>query len=432
MMKSKWFAAIFLCLILAAGSMAGCSSSSKTSGSANGDKVTIDFWYTWGGDEANVIKDLIDEYNKSQDKVFVKGLSQGDVQKQMTAIVGGNPPDLASHPDENKIASWAERGVITPLDDYMKADKFDFEDFLPSARTAVQYEDKTYALPVVMNAWMLYYNKDLFEQAGLDGPPETIQELEEYNKKLSKIEDGRIEKLGIWPAGNPYMWMNAFGGQLWDADKNVPTPTDEGLKKTFELNKRMWDQYGADAVDRLASSEGKYDSPQNSFFSGKYAMAFDGEWLATFIKKYAPNLNYGIAPMPYDENHPESKNGGFINVGTLYIPKGAKHPQEAWEFLSWITEKEQMVQFAAGLGNLPPRKSAADAEEFKDVPAYETFMDYISNGEMKSVPPVPYLEEYLQELQKTHDDVLRDKISIEDGLNRLKEKIEPVAEETGK
>ncbi|MBM7621202.1 multiple sugar transport system substrate-binding protein [Bacillus tianshenii] len=424
-MRSRFIAGVSILLILSMVIMAGCSNSSA----GNDGKVTIDFWYTWGGDEAEEMKKLIKEYNDSQDEVFVKGLSQGDVQKQMTSIVGGNPPDLASHPDENKIATWAERGAITPLDEFIEKDKYDMEDFLPAARAAVQYEEKTYALPIVMNTWMLYYNKDLLEEAGLDGPPETVQELEEYNEKLSVVKDGRIERLGIWPAGNPYMWMNAFGGQLWDAEKKEVAVLEPGFKNTMELNKRMWDMFGSDAIDRMASAEGQYDSAQNSFFTGKYAMSFDGEWLATFIKRYAPNFNYGIAPMPYDANNPETKNSGFINVGTLYIPKGASHPEEAWDFLSWLTEKEQMVKFAASLGNLPTRTSAVDDPIFDDVPEYDTFMNYVVNGNMQSVPSVPFLEEFLQEVWTVQDEIMRDKVSVDEGLQKIKDKIQPIADE---
>ncbi|MEH6993196.1 ABC transporter substrate-binding protein [Neobacillus drentensis] len=430
MIRSRLNAVISICLLLVFSSLAGCSNSSQTSGSGKGEKVTIDYWYTWGGAEAEEMKKLIDEFNKSQDRIFVKGLSQGDIQKQMTAIVGKNPPDLATHFDENRLASWAERGAMMPLDEYIKKDNYDFDDFLPSAQTAVKYNEKTYGLPIVMNTWMLYYNKDLLKEAGFDGPPETIQELEEYNKKLSKIEDGRIERLGIWPSQTPHIWMHGFGGQIWNPETKEVTAKDPGFKAIMEMNKRMWDQYGSDALDRLVTSEGKYDSAQNSFFTGKYAMSFDGEWLATFIKRFAPDFNYGIAPMPYDENHPESKNSGFTNVGVLYIPEGAKHPDEAWEFLSWITEKEQMAKFAAGVGNLPTRKSATEDPIFKDMPEYDTFKDYIVNGKMHSVPQVPFLEEYLTEIWTAQDEILRGKIDLEAGLNKIQEKIQPLADKT--
>lgn len=416
--------------ILVLGLISGCSPSKQSASGSNG-KVTIDFWYTWGGDEGKVMKELIDEYNKSQDKVFVKGLSQGDVQKQMTAIVGKNPPDLASHPDENKIASWASRGVMLPLDSYIKKDNYDFDDYIPTAKSAVQYKEKTYALPIVMNTWMLYYNKDILKKAGFDGPPETIQQLKEYDKKISKVNNGRIERLGIWPAQTPYMWVHAFGGKLWDPEKKEVTPKDPGFVKTMELNKEMWDRYGTKALDRLSAGSGQYASAQNPFLAGKYAMAFDGEWMAKFAQRYAPNLNYDVAPMPYDENHPEAKNAGFMNVGALYIPKGAKHPDEAWKFLSWVTEKKQMAQFAAGLGNLPPRKSLQDDSTLKSkVPKYEVFMNYVTNGKMHSVPPLPFLEEYLEKLNKTNEDIYRGKVSIDKGLTKLKDDVQPLVKKS--
>ncbi len=103
------------------------------------------------------------------------------------------------------------------------------------------------------------------------------------------------------------------------------------MKAAVELSKSIWDQYGSDNLDRFSSGLGQYMSTQNPFFSGKYAMTIDGEWLPTFIKQFAPNLNYGIAPIPYDENNPDLKNPGmsrracstFRRARSIRMPPGS-------------------------------------------------------------------------------------------------------------
>ena len=81
----------------------------SSSGSTDNGNTVINFWYTWGGVGQTAMQQLIDEFNKSQNKIIVKGLALGDEQKEMTAIVGHNPPDIASQYDENNVASWASK-----------------------------------------------------------------------------------------------------------------------------------------------------------------------------------------------------------------------------------------------------------------------------------------------------------------------------------
>ncbi|GGE03877.1 sugar ABC transporter substrate-binding protein [Marinithermofilum abyssi] len=417
-----------VCLVAVAG-LSGCSPSEGTGG---GKRTEIDFWYTWMGDGSTSMKKLIDEFNRSQDEVYVNGLAQGDLRKQMTAIVGGNPPDLASLPDEINLASWADKGAMMPLDAYIKKDGYDMEDYLPAARDAVTYEGKTYGLPLGMNTWMLYYNKDLLKKAGFDRPPETIQELKKYEAKLSEEKNGRITRLGLWPGQIPHVWMQSFEGRLWDPEAKKVTPLDPGFKSAVELTSSVWQKHGPEKIDRLLAGNGNYGSPQNPFATGKYAMTLDGEWLAPILGKNAPKLNYDVAPLPYDENHPEAKNAGYINVNLLYIPKKADEPEAAWKFMSWLAKKEQMVKFDKALGNLPPRKSAMDDPAFKDVPKFDRFLKYANSEKMEPLPSLPFMEKYMQEIHKQNDQINRGKVPVEKGLKDVETKIQPLVEKTMK
>lgn len=420
-MRRKVSLIVLSLLLLSFLALTGCSGSKE-------EKVTLNFWYGWTGPEADALEKLIKEFNDTHKEIQVKGLSQSDYQKQLTAITGGNPPDLASQFGQN-VASWGVKGAMLPLDDYIKKENVDLNDFIPSALSTSQYNGKTYALPIAMHVTMLFYNKDLLKEAGFDGPPKTVKEMKQYAEKLSVVkEEGRLERLGLWPGTDPYTFAYVFNGKFYDPDKNEVTPEDLGFKAAIQLSKDLWDKYGSENLDRFSSSLGKYQSAQNPFFSGKYAMTIDGEWLPNFIKQYAPNLNYGITSIPYNDEHPELKNVGNINTSVFYIPKGAKHPEQSWTFLKWMTEKSHMSKFDAALGNLPTRKSALEDPAFNDVPGFKEFLNYAKSDNLHTFPIVPFMNEYMDEIKVQYDAILRGKISMDEALKQIKEKIQPLAD----
>ncbi|CAM3604701.1 ABC transporter substrate-binding protein [Marinicrinis lubricantis] len=416
---------------------AGCSNNNEQEGgNANSDsnnggdapeKVELSFWYGWTGPEAEALEKLIAKWNEANPNIQVKGLSQSDYQKQLTAITGGNPPDIASQFGQN-VVPWGDRGAMMPLDEYISRDGVDLNDFVPAALSSSQSDGVTYALPIAMHVSMLFYNKDILAEAGYDGPPETISELKEYITALSVEEDGRLTRLGLWPGMDAYTFTYAYGGSFYDEASKEVTPDHPGVKSAIELAKGIWDQFGSDNLDRFSSGLGQYASAQNPFFSGKYAMTIDGEWLPTFIKQYAPDLNYGIAPIPYDESNPELKNAGNVTTSVFYIPDGVKNPDASWQFLKWLIEPEQMAEFTAALGNLPTRSSAFGNPLYNDVPGFKEFLDYSSSPNLQSFPATPFANEYMTEFGVQYDAILRGKVSLEEGLQKVKEEIQPLVE----
>ncbi|MFU1795374.1 ABC transporter substrate-binding protein [Paenibacillus azoreducens] len=433
MRKGSLWGLIFILLLAI---LSGCSgkdtpSSGKESGETKGgdspkEPVELSFWYGWTGPEGEALEKLIKKWNDANPDIKVKGLSQSDYQKQLTAITGGNPPDVASNFGKD-VVPWGERGAMMPLDDYIKKDNVDLGDFVPAALSSSQSQGKTYAIPIAMHVSMLFYNKDMLEKAGLNGPPETMGQLKEYITKLSVKENGgKLQQLGLWPGVDAFTFSYSYGGSFYDADKKQVTPDHAGVKAAIEFGKGIWDQFGSKELDRFASGLGQYMSPQNPFFTGKYAMTIDGEWLPTFIKQFAPNLKYGIAPIPYDDNNPNLKNPGNVTTSVFYIPKGVKHPDESWKFLKWITDPEQMAEFTAAIGNLPTRTSLQTHEIYKDVPGFKEFLQYSSSPNLRSFPATTFSSEYMTEFSTQYNAILRGEVSVDEGLKRVKDKIQPL------
>jgi len=423
MQRKPWIWSLIVILSISIAS--GCSGNNNTS-SKGSESNELSFWYGWTGPEAAALEKLIAKWNEANPDIKVKGLSQSDYQKQLTAITGGNPPDIASNFGKD-VVPWGERGAMMPLDDYIKKDGIDLNDYIKAALSTSQANGKTYAIPIAMHVTMLFYNKDLLKEAGLGGPPETIGQLKEYITKLSAKEDGgRLQRLGLWPGVDTYTFSRAYGGSFYDAATKQVTPDHAGVKSAVELAKGIWDQFGSKELDRFSSGLGQYMSAQNPFFTGKYAMTIDGEWLPTFIKQYAPNLNYGIAPIPYDENNPSLKNPGNVTTSVFYIPKGVKNPDASWKFLKWLTEPAQMAQFTAAIGNLPTRTSALSDPVYADVPGFKEFLGYSTSPNLQSFPATPFSNEYMTEFSVQYNAILRGEVSLDEGLSKVKKKIQPL------
>jgi multiple sugar transport system substrate-binding protein len=391
------------------------------------EKVEISFWYGWGGVEGEVMEKLIKKFNDSQTAITVKGTVEPAYEKQLTAITAGNPPDVASN-FGNATVPNGEQGANTPLDDYMAKSGMKASDFVPGAISQQQYNGKTYALPVAMHFSMLFYNKDLLSQAGYDAPPQTVQQLPEYFDKLSKIEsNGAITKLAIYPNLPTYDYAYIYGGGFVDATKNEITPQDPGLIEAMKQGAALWKRAGgSEKINPFATKNPNDLSASDAFFTGKYAMLFGGEWTGSFIKKFAPNLNYGIAPYPYDENHPDRKGAATVDSSTFYIPKGAKHPDQAWEFINWFMQPENIAEFDAGIGNLTPVIKAIDSPLFKDVPGFKEFLEASKNPNLVSFPASPYMSQYMNEIGLAYNDVLVGKISAEQAGKQIADKMVPI------
>lgn len=438
-MKKKSFISLVAIMVLLVSVVSACSSKNNNvketpttnestnkpaETAASKGKVEISFWYGWGGVEGELMEKMIKKFNDSQDQIVVKGTVEGDYSKQLTAITAGDPPDVASN-FGNATVPNGENGANTPLDKYMEESGISDSYFVPGAIKQQQYNGKTYALPLAMHFSMLFYNKDLLAQAGYDKAPETVQQLFEYFDTLSKIEaDGAIKSLAISPQLPIYDYSYIYGGKFVDETSNEITPQNPGFIQAMKQSAALWKKAGgSEKVNQFTSTLGGGLTADDPFFTGKYAMMIGGEWIGSFIEKFAPNLNYGIAPLPYDENNPEMKGAASVDTSTLYIPKGAKHPDEAWQFIKWFMQAENIAEFDAGLGNLTPVIAAIDSPLFNNVPGFKEFLESSKNPLLSSFPASPYMGVYTNEIGVAFNEVLLGNISAEQGAKQIADRM---------
>ncbi|GKX30256.1 sugar ABC transporter substrate-binding protein [Vallitalea longa] len=412
-------------------SIGGCKSTSKTS---SGNVTTISFWHVWNGSEGEMLQEIVDDFNNSQSEIKVEVLENATTEKQLTAITGGNPPDVGYLVDY-RISKLASIGALTELDSMIEENKMDSANCVPELWNLGNYGGKQYGIPYTMDSYMLYYNKDLLEEVGLTEPPKTTSELFEYAEKLTKLDkNGEYTQLGFIsdiPWIDILNWAFVYGADFYDSENDKLTCDSQSNIDALNFKLRSYQEpYEAEKVRKFKSGFGKYMSPNNPFFQNQLALDVEGQWFTTFIDKYAPDINYGIAPMPYPDGRPELANGGQLQGGMLYVPKGSKKQEAAFKFIDYLVSDEPYMKFCAGKGSIPTTYSALDNPKFLELaPALEPFVEIAKNGNAHAFPCIPFAKEYCDELNLQEEKFYSFEVTAEEAMANVVKKIKPLVDE---
>lgn len=333
--------------VLAAG--CGNSETADSSGNESADgKTTLDFWSFWGsGARQEVIEEIIDDFNASQDKIEVKYSYQpwGDIwTKSLSSITAGNPPDVIVQ-DINSVAQRAEAQQATNLSEYIEEGFSD--EFYPQLWDTVEYEGDAYAVPFNTDAQVIFYNKTLFKEAGISEEqlPQTWEELETVARKLDVKNGDDFERIGFYPLWNlgADVWaLNADDGVSWfDKDENVKIDTDNKVE-ALEWILDWQEYYGQDTINRLEAEFGS--GVADPFISGLVAMRAQNINYYSSLAENAPDdFEFGVIQIPEKESGSGhwSWGGGFV----LEVPYGAKDPEASYEFIKYLSTPEVQEKF---------------------------------------------------------------------------------------
>ena len=321
-------------------------------------RIRLMVWGLQSSEESKGQDAVVREFERRHPNIKVTMLSMGaggmDPQKLMTSIAAEVPPDVI-HQDRFTIGDWASRGAFMPLDDFLKKDPGPIrkEDYFPACWAEAEYQGKVYAIPYGTDDRALYYNRALFREAGLDPdrPPRTWDELLQYALRLTrKNPDGSFQRIGFIPNyGNSWLYLYSWqnGGEFMSPDGRRCTLCNPRTAEALRYMVKVYDALGG--VEKVNAFQSGFQGAElDPFFIGKVAMKIDGNWVLNNIARYAPDLDFGVAPAPVPaarlRGEPPFRgqpkfitwSGGF----SFAIPVGAKHPKEAWEFIKWMNSVE--------------------------------------------------------------------------------------------
>lgn len=327
-------------------------------------RVVLEYWEKWTGHEGRAMQKVVDEFNASQSRIFVRYLvTAGIDQKTLIAVAGGNPPDVVGLWNYN-VPLYAETNAILPLDDLLAPHGVKVETYAAGVRNLITHPDATgrermWATVNTCGTVAMYYNRTHYREVGLnpDAPPKTIPELDAAAKKLDVIaKDGSIERAGFLhtePGWWSWIWGYSFGGKLYEKTSGAGAclaASPENVR-AFEWMQATCSKYGEgrmgpERTKQFRSGFGTaYDSALNGFLDGKCSMVVQGPWLANVIKAHKPDLDYGVCAFPtspevLDERAPI----GLIDSDILVVPRGVKDPEACAEFIAY-TQRQEVVEF---------------------------------------------------------------------------------------
>ncbi|MBS4218350.1 ABC transporter substrate-binding protein [Bacillus sp. FJAT-49711] len=422
----------------------GCSGkSSNTNNESSGSKGgsgdgEFTYWYPWGGDSETWDKWRMEEFEKeyTENKINAVyappdgGISNG---KLLAAISGGNPPDVVISSDYAAAYALAAQGALEPIDQYLVNEGFDESKVLASFQDVMKFDGKTYLFPQDSNVNLLYYNVKMFEEAGLDPnkPPTTIEELDEYAEKLTKLNDkGGFDRLGFIPwidAGDDsLLWGWVFGAKFFDSTENQVHLNEKPLVDSLNWMNTYAQRYNPEKIKSFTSGFGGAFSPDHPFFTGKVAMTINGNWFANALKTYSPDTEYRVAAIP---NPPDGREKATtLGTNVFMIPKGAKNPEAAIKFILFGGQPEILADNINIWRSISIYNEPSDAVKWDGDQVYDVVLDVAAStnsghpaltsiaGQLKNEltllrdsviyndnDPEPLLEEAEKKLQKELD-----------------------------
>jgi len=405
----------------------GCSSPPHN---PSGGPVVIQYWEKWTGFEGDAMRAVVDAFNRSQSKIRVEMLTVSQIdQKMLLACAGGNPPDVAGLWSYN-VNVYADKNAILPLDDYLAKAGIVKKDYIPCFWDMCEYRHKVWALPTTPASLALHWNKDMFREAGLDPerPPRTIEELDAFAEKLTKRDSsGKFIQMGFIPSEPGWWnwsWGYFFGGKLWDGHTKITANCPENIR-AYRWVRSYSEKYGAQQIQLFRSGFGNFSSPQNAFLSNKVAMEIQGVWMHNFIEKYAPKLRWGAAPFPYPSDRPDLANTTIVESDVLVIPNGARHPDEAFEFIKFVNSQYGMELLNMGQRKFTPlTKVSPEFIRNHPNPYIRVFIDLARGKNVYATPEMSIWTEYRDEMNAAFDDIWLGRLTPEEALGRVQARMQ--------
>ena len=334
------------------------------------DPVTIQVFYPVAVDApiADILQGYVDDFQAEYPYITVEPVfsgGYGDVQTAIqTAIDGGSEPPALAVMLATSLYDLINADYIIPLDDFvsrMDDSNAYLNDFLPAFLENSYYDNQLWSIPFQRSAVVMYYNADMFKDAGLE-PPTNWQNWAEAAQSLTTTE-GDATNWGLqYPSGWPYWLFQplAIGaGQNILQDDCTVTFDDPAVIDAAQFYIDLSAEYGA----MPAGVQGVWGTAPTDFASGATAMIVHSSGSLSGILEQA-NFEVGVMPLPGKED------GTYASVpggGNFYIMNGVSPEQQeaAWKFVEFITQPEYVADFSIHTGYIATRASAYETDALK-------------------------------------------------------------------
>ena len=344
---------------------------------ASAAPVTITYWQYDYASKVKAINELIKKFEAQNPDITVKQENfpyDAYSQKVASSVPAGQGPDVV-----NMYYGWlpqyVDAGYLQPLPEKDFPTAMIDNSFAPMVKIS-KTNGKYYALPTAVRTLALFYNKDLFKQAGIAQPPHTWAELIADAQKIVKGTPPRYTTLGfgIQPDGQDYhvlreVLVRQFGGQPYSKDGKTVTYDSAAGVKAMTFYTDLMTKYKLGVPNFFPGN----NSYRDAFIAGKVGMIIDGSFAINTIKDGA-KFNWGVTPMPVLASNKQRDNFGSFWVNGITKNATGDKLAASVKFLKFLTSAETQRYWLENVGEIPAsRKLASDATLRKD-PIYGPFV----------------------------------------------------------
>lgn len=355
--------ATVLTVALVGTTISGCG---KTGSTASKGGKTIKVWSHLNESEVNEVRKVANEWAKETgNKVDVK-VDKSDFQAFSSAAQSSKGPDIMFGLAHDNLGVFQKAGLLDEVPSGVITDS-DYSS--KSVLDAVTWNGKRYALPIAMETYALFYNKDMVKDV-----PKTMDDL---------IQDAKADGGFQYDINNfyySYAFISAFGGYVFKQKPGSLDPKDVGLgndgsKQAYKYIQDLTQVY------KFMKGDVKDDDAKAAFSNKKIAFYISGPWCEeTFTKA---GVNYGITTLPSVNGKPARP---FMGVQTAFVSSNSKNKSEDWDLLKTLIKKCPEPLFKTG-GRIPTLKAELDKDYVKNDKMVNTFIEETKNAEpMPNIP----------------------------------------------
>ncbi|MGW0764189.1 ABC transporter substrate-binding protein [Streptomyces sp. NPDC002676] len=431
------FALTAASLVLLSTACTGQSDNSASGATDDASKdTTINFWHAWSAPgEVKAVKSLVAGFEKAHPNIHVNivGNVTDDKINQALRTGGDRAPDVISSFTTNNVGKFCSSGALVDLNPFFKKSDIAPEKTFPKAMNEyTQFDGNRCSVPLLGDAYGLYYNKTAFRKAGITAPPKTWSEFEADAKKLTIPQGEGYKQLGFMPDYHGWEsttehYFGQFSPTYFDKTGKSDVAEDPAFEKGFTLQKKLVDELGGfQKLEKFRATLGDEWGPKHPFHTGQVAMQLDGEWRLGMALDAKPKFEIGVAPLPVPDDQADQYGKGYI-TGTVAGIAATSHKQNAaWELVKYMTTNtDAVVGFANDIHNVPSTLAALKSPKLKYDPRFKTFLDIAANPNSTTSPASINGGQYLVTIQQFGYDYESGKVTdLKAGLKKTAAQID--------
>ncbi len=335
--------------------------SSESSSSDEGGKTVIHF-YDWAPTDMSIIEDFNRENPDIEVQFHAIPDNGGDKLVQLDILaMGGGDIDVMPGSDGEQMVRM-KNGIYAPLDEFIERDGIDMEANFGDILSYAEYNGVTYGYPFRSTVEGIWYNKDMFDAAGIPYPDGswTWDEYKEIARQLTHGE-GADKVYGTYTHTFNGQWAPVGNEkEPWYNEEGYSNINTDAFRTQLERRKELDDlgyQLSFSQIQATQATQAAY------FLGGRCAMVQAGSWIVQNIKdqeNYPHSFRIGVAPLPRFDESVEAENSFSVAASILAIPANSDHKEEAWRFIRYMVEEG--ASRIAGSGNYPCYRPAYNDE----------------------------------------------------------------------